>query len=73
VPHATTGFPNEQAAGLVEHDLRHRLGDLADHPCEVASAPTAVDAVQAVDGGALEECVRGLRRLDAAPHDFAGR
>jgi hypothetical protein len=28
----------------LERDLRHRLGDLADHPCEVASAPTAVDA-----------------------------
>src|SRR5207247_1840977 len=56
--HPRGDLSEEVVALLVEHDLR--LGDLADHPCEVASAPTAVDAVQAVDAGALEECVRRL-------------
>jgi len=54
---------------VVEHDLCHRLGDFADHAGEVTGALAALDAVEAVDAGTLEEGVRRLRRLDAATHD----
>jgi hypothetical protein len=51
-------LPEEVVTLLVEHDLRYRLRDFADHPGEVPRALASVDAVEAIDAGALEKCVR---------------
>lgn len=62
-------WPEEVVPLLGEDDLRHGLGDLAYYPGEVPGPLAALDAVEAVDAGALEERVRRLGRLDAAAHD----
>jgi hypothetical protein len=59
-------------ANVIGWPVRDRTcdhGEFADHRGEVARAFAALDAVEAVDTGALEECVRWLGWLDASAHN----